>query len=147
MSKIIRRRLIEGFWSCDKCDRTKIPAKYDSCPGCGSRRNKTTKYEMLDKTNYVPDDVAKTIDRNPDWLCSHCNNLNRANVSNCDSCGAPRTEEEKDYFENRKDLDYINDKIKNVLREVYKQVEENGLNKTLNKKNLKKIYDKYVNEK
>ena len=50
------------------------------------------------------------------------------------------------YFENRKDLDYINDKIKNVLREVYKQVEENGLDKTLNKKNLKKIYDKYVNE-
>ena len=114
MPKIIRRRLIEGFWTCDKCDRTKIPARYDSCPGCGSRRNKTTKYEMLDKTNYVPDEIAQTIDRNPDWLCSHCNNLNRANVINCDSCGAPRTEEEKDYFENRKDIQEKEEYIQNL---------------------------------
>ena len=51
-----------------------------------------------------------------------------------------------EYFEIRKDLDHINDKIKNVLREVYKQVEENGIDKTLYKKNLRKIYDKYVNK-
>ena len=37
-----------------------------------------------------------------------------------------------EYFENRKDLDYINDKIKNVLREVYKQIDESGIDKTLN---------------
>lgn len=96
-----KRRLIEGFWSCDKCDRTRIRARYDSCPGCGSRRNYTTKYEMLDKNNYVPDEIAEIIDRNPDWLCSYCGSLNRANITNCFSCGAPLTVKEKDYFENR----------------------------------------------
>ena len=52
-----------------------------------------------------------------------------------------------EYFENRKDLKYINPKIQEILKETYKQIEKNGLNKTLKKKNLKKIYYKYVEKK
>ena len=52
-----------------------------------------------------------------------------------------------DYFEKRKDLDYINEDIKKILRDVYKQLEEKGIDKTINKKNLRKTYDKYVNKK
>lgn len=51
-----------------------------------------------------------------------------------------------EYFENRKDLDYINDNIKKVIREVYQQVDKNGIDKTITKSNLKNIYYKYVNE-
>lgn len=51
-----------------------------------------------------------------------------------------------EYFENRKDLDYINDDIKNVIREVYKQVDKNGIDKTITKKNLKQIYYKYIDK-
>jgi len=49
-----------------------------------------------------------------------------------------------EYHKNRKDLNYINDKIQKVLEEVYTQVSNNGINKTITKKNLKKIYNKYV---
>ena len=52
-----------------------------------------------------------------------------------------------EYFNNRKDLDYINPKIQNILRETYKQIDEKGLNKTITKKNLQKIYYKFVEKK
>ena len=38
----------------------------------------------------------------------------------------------------------MNEAIKNILTEVYTQVSQNGINKTLNTKNLKKIYLKYT---
>ena len=41
----------------------------------------------------------------------------------------------------------LNDDIKKILRDVYKQLEEKGIDKTINKKNLKETYDKYVNKK
>lgn len=49
-----------------------------------------------------------------------------------------------EYFNNRKDKAYLNEKIKKVLEETYKEVALNGINKTINKKNLKKIYKEYV---
>ena len=49
-----------------------------------------------------------------------------------------------EYFNNRKDKAYINEKIKKVLEETYKEVALNGINKTINRKNLKKIYKEYV---
>lgn len=49
-----------------------------------------------------------------------------------------------DYFLNRKDLDYINPDIKKILIDVYKQVEKVGINKAINKKNLKNTYYKYI---
>ena len=49
-----------------------------------------------------------------------------------------------DYFLNRNDLKYINSDIKKVLIDVYKQVEKVGINKAINKKNLKNTYYKYI---
>lgn len=49
-----------------------------------------------------------------------------------------------EYFNNRKDKAYINEKIKKVLEKTYKEVALNGINKTINRKNLKKIYKEYV---
>jgi len=49
-----------------------------------------------------------------------------------------------EYFEKRKDLEYINPKIQSILREVYKQIDEKGINKTIKKKKLQKIYYKHV---
>ena len=48
------------------------------------------------------------------------------------------------YFENRNDKEYLNESIKEVLMEVYRQVGEYGIDKTITKKNLKQIYYKYV---
>lgn len=49
-----------------------------------------------------------------------------------------------EYYNNRKDKEYINEDIKKVLVTVYEQVSKNGINKTITRKNLKKIYNTYV---
>ena len=100
MEKLISSKLIEGFFNCDRCGKKQIPARFDSCPSCGNRRNEDTRYELLDKHNYVSKEEAKKIDKRPDWLCSYCKNLNRANSNNCSSCGASKAESRKKYFEN-----------------------------------------------
>ena len=48
------------------------------------------------------------------------------------------------YFLNRKDLDYINDDIKKVIIEIYTHLKDFGINNTINKKYLKKTYNKYI---
>jgi hypothetical protein len=49
-----------------------------------------------------------------------------------------------EYWNNRKDKDYINPKIVNLLDEVYAQVNKYGIYKTINKKNLKYLYKQNV---
>ena len=49
-----------------------------------------------------------------------------------------------EYYNNRKDKEYINDKIKEILKEVYTQVAEQGVDKTVTKKNLKEIYYRHI---
>lgn len=48
-----------------------------------------------------------------------------------------------EYWNRTKDLTYINVKTANFLEAVYKEVSESGIEKTINKKNLKKLYNKY----
>lgn len=50
-----------------------------------------------------------------------------------------------EYYHTKTPKKYINKKIQNVLEEVYKQVADKGINKVISKKNLRSIYDKYVN--
>ena len=67
----------------------------------------------------------------------------------CDNLAAGLTYKKKEwypgyqleYFNNRKDKEYINEKIVKVLEETYKQVAEKEV---ITKNNLKKIYNKYV---
>ena len=48
-----------------------------------------------------------------------------------------------EYWLRTKDLDYINLKTAEFLEAVYKEVSENGIDKTINKNNLKRLYKKY----
>lgn len=55
-------------------------------------------------------------------------------------------ETELNYWrEKERDIEPINENIKKFFDEVFEQVSIDGINKTLTKKNLKKIYDKCVN--
>lgn len=47
------------------------------------------------------------------------------------------------YWLRTKDLEYINLKTAEFLEAVYKGVSENGIDKTINKNNLKRLYKKY----
>lgn len=47
-------------------------------------------------------------------------------------------------FYSRRDLDYINPKIFHMIERVYIEIDKKGLDATINKKNLKKIYNEEV---
>lgn len=95
-------RIIEGFWNCEYCSKTHIRGGLRECPNCGKARDEDTVFDLNKKNiSYVPEEIAVTINRNPDWLCRYCNQLNSDNDDHCVSCGAPRTAENLNYFENR----------------------------------------------
>ena len=48
------------------------------------------------------------------------------------------------YYNNRTDKTMINESIQKFLKEVYEEIARNGIDKTINKKNLKRIYYTYV---
>lgn len=55
---------------------------------------------MKSKTDYV-EEVAKTINRNPDWICSYCNSLNSDLNNNCVSYGASKEDSKLNYLQNK----------------------------------------------
>ena len=93
-------KILEGFWDCKYCGTTQIGGSLRECPNCGKARGEDT-YFYLDETvkQYVPEEKARTINRNPDWVCNYCNQLNSDSKTTCVSCGAPRTAENLNYFE------------------------------------------------
>ena len=95
-------RLIEGFWDCHYCDKIGIRGGIRECPNCGKARDENTTF-YLNKRNmsYVPKEKTIYINKNPDWVCNYCNQLNSDNFCSCTSCSAPRTDENLNYFENR----------------------------------------------
>lgn len=92
-------RLVYGYWDCSYCGSTGIRGDKRECPNCGHPRDTSTKFYMGENIEYVPADKAGTINRNPDWLCDYCNSLNSDSSIECESCGSPRYESKKDYFD------------------------------------------------
>ena len=50
---------------------------------------------------------------------------------------------QKEYWEKNKDKEFSNERIKNLLTEVFEQVSVTGIDKTITSKNLKSLYQKY----
>ncbi len=98
-------KLVEGVWDCKGCGTVRILGRYRECPHCGKVRDSGTKFYMSDKKMYVPEEKAKEISRNPDWVCCFCDCLNPDSTNVCMSCGSSRTAENKNYFENREEKD------------------------------------------
>ncbi len=71
----------------------------------------------------------------------------------CDTLAAGKTylgknwknSSQLEYWNRTKDLEYINIKIANFLETAYIEVSKNGIEKTINKKNLKKLYNEALN--
>lgn len=103
-------RLIEGFYDCQYCGTKRIRGGLSNCPNCGKQRGTGTRFYMdSSNINYVDSDKAKTISRQPDWLCSFCDQLNSATLSNCSSCGASKDDSEKNYFDMKNEEDFSKD--------------------------------------
>lgn len=112
-------KLIEGFWDCPYCGEKHIGGLQMKCTSCGASRGEDIKFYMDDPKNYIDDEKAKTISKNPDWLCSYCGAYNSDNNPECKNCGATRTESEKNYFEIRKKKE---EREKQEKAEEYKEI-------------------------
>lgn len=91
-------KLIMGYWDCQYCGSKGIPGDQRECTSCGHPRDESVSFYIKDK-NYVSDEKAATISKNPDWYCSYCNTLNSDDLTNCKGCGASKAESEKNYFQ------------------------------------------------
>lgn len=89
-------RIIEGVWDCSYCGANKIRGSLRECPNCGHPRDKDITFYIDNPKNYVD----TPINKNPDWLCPHCDCLNSDNDTVCKGCGASR-DGSKNYFENK----------------------------------------------
>lgn len=117
-------RIIEGFWDCKYCNTKGIRGGIRECPNCGKARDEDTVFYLdLEKKHYVPKEQEKNINRNPDWVCAYCNQLNSDNDKFCVDCGASRTEQNLNYFENREKK--INEEKEELLQEKMNDQESN----------------------
>jgi hypothetical protein len=94
-------RIVEGLWDCAYCGTTGIRGGQQKCSNCGRARTKDTTFYMAGQKRYVSQEVAKTLNKNPDWLCEYCDNLNSDNDSICASCGSVRSSSTLNYFQNK----------------------------------------------
>lgn len=92
-------KLIEGFWDCPYCGTKHIGGLTKVCPNCLKQRDKHIKFYMDDPQNYISEEKAKTISKNPDWLCSFCDSLNSDDVDVCKVCGATKADSKLNYFQ------------------------------------------------
>ncbi len=93
-------RLLYGYWDCQYCGKTAIRGDIRECPGCGKPRDEHTKFYMH-KKEYVQKEVAQKVNRNPDWICPFCDQLNSDNDTICVSCGGSRDGKTRNYFDAR----------------------------------------------
>ena len=117
-------KLIEGFWDCPYCGQKRIGGLTKTCPNCNTPRGKNIKFYMDDPTNYVTDDVAKKVSKNPDWLCTYCDSLNSDDLKICRVCGAEKEESKSNYFENREKQEEHKKKIENAYSTPNAHVEK-----------------------
>ena len=91
-------RIIMGYWDCQYCGAKGNPGDKRECPKCGHPRDESVTFYMKDK-EYVSEEKAETVSKNPDWYCSFCNTLNSDKDEFCKGCGASKLDSEKNYFE------------------------------------------------
>ena len=104
-------KLVMAYWDCPFCGAQGNRGDVVNCPSCGRARGEV-KFYMKDHSEgttrkesdrgdveYLSEEQAKYVSRNPDWYCSFCNSLNSDNAPTCLSCGASRESSESNYFE------------------------------------------------
>lgn len=92
-------RIVEGLWDCQYCGADKIGGLQKHCPQCGHPQSKDLKFYLGEQKRYLSDEELAERSTEPDWLCEYCNSLNNSKFVYCKNCGAPRTAENKDYFQ------------------------------------------------
>lgn len=131
-----RKRLLMGYWDCKYCDTKKILGTERVCPNCGRPRGKDTKFYLDGEHVELTAEQAKTKNKGADWLCPYCDTLNSALNEVCESCGSPKTDSKKDYFN-------MNEKPDDSAEEEYNHDSENNkqeASSNLNSERLQNLF-------
>ena len=103
-----------GYWDCPVCGQKGVAGHVMNCPSCGRARgdvqfymkdgaeNSVREEDERGDIEYLSEEQAQEIGKNPDWYCSFCNSLNRDNAAFCTNCGASRESSESNYFDQLK---------------------------------------------
>ena len=120
-------KILEGFWDCKYCNTKRIRGSIRECPNCGKARDDSTTFYLDEvEKHYVSEEKASKLNKNPDWVCNFCNQLNSDNDDTCISCGAPRTAENLNYFENKNQKKIQNKEISESTSSVTPKKEKNS---------------------
>ena len=104
-------KLVMGYWDCPFCGSKEIRGDVANCPSCGRARGdvqfymkghsegKTREENERTDVEYLNEEQAKYVSKNPDWYCSFCNSLNSDNAQFCGNCGSSRADSESNYFQ------------------------------------------------
>lgn len=104
-------KLVMGYWDCPFCGSKGIRGDVVNCPSCGRARGDVQFYmkdysegEIREENErsdveYLSEEQAKYVSKNPDWYCSFCNSLNSDNAQFCGNCGSSREDSESNYFQ------------------------------------------------
>ena len=104
-------KLVMAYWDCPVCGNKGIRGDVTNCPSCGRARGEVQFYmkgytegetrEENERSDveYLDEEQAKYVSKNPDWYCSFCNSLNSDNAEFCSNCGSSRADSEANYFE------------------------------------------------
>jgi hypothetical protein len=65
----------------------------------GYTEGETREENERSDVEYLDEEQAKYVSKNPDWYCSFCNSLNSDNAEFCSNCGSSRADSEANYFE------------------------------------------------
>ncbi|MBP3719807.1 MAG: zinc ribbon domain-containing protein [Clostridia bacterium] len=107
-------RTVMGYWDCPVCGQKGVAGNVMNCPSCGRARgdvqfymkdgaeNSVREEDERGDIEYLSEEQAQEIGKNPDWYCSFCNSLNRDNAAFCTNCGASRESSESNYFDQLK---------------------------------------------
>lgn len=126
-------KIIEGYWKCSSCNTEDILGRHRECPNCGRPRGDDVTFYMKD-TNAAQQDVPN----NPDWYCDYCQSLNSDKDETCKSCGSPKSNSHKNYFDLQSDKKEKVEEIKQEDFENQKLLLKNNVSYSLT--NIKNIF-------
>ena len=104
-------KLVMAYWDCPFCGTKGNRGDAVNCPSCGRARGdvqfymkgynegETREEDERSDVEYLDEEQAKYVSKNPDWYCSFCNSLNSDNAQFCGNCGSSRADSESNYFE------------------------------------------------
>ena len=75
-------KIVVGRWDCSYCGTKGIRGSERECPNCGRPRGEDVKFYVDDPKDYVPEDEATKISKEPDWMCEFCGSYNSAKLTN-----------------------------------------------------------------